>query len=271
MATETRDTASVPRVEPENICGRTFEEFRVFDQIIAAETHYEMHRHVEHQWAWMREGTMRIDVGSEQWHVHGEHLVWIPSYTAHAMSVSVGRLVSVYAHPDFRPAGNRWEVPLVLGLDGLSAQLLLHSSDRTRTNEERGQCQQLLYRLLETAPERTDVLALPRNRRARAVAVALSEHPGDPRTLDDWARIEGTSSKTLARAFLADTGTTFARWRTRARMYAALKPLQAGESVGVVAERVGYRTSTGFINAFIAAFGTTPGRYARQEKFQHEK
>lgn len=270
MAIEIHTTAPAPRVETKNICGRTFEEFRVFDQIVAAETHYEMHRHLEHQWAWMREGTMRIDIDSERWHLHGEHLVWIPSYTPHAMSLSAGKLVSVYADPGIRPAGHRWEVPLVLELDGLSAQLLLHLSDRTRTNEERGQCQQMLYRILETAPERTDVLALPHDRRARAVALALSEHPGDPRTLGDWARAEGTSTKTLARAFLADTGTTFGRWRTRARMYAALKPLHAGEPVGVVAQRVGYCTSTGFINAFVATFGTTPARYARQEKFRHE-
>ena len=264
MADDAYETSSDLSSGPENIRGRTFEEFRVFDQVMAAETHYERHRHREHQWAWMREGTMRIDVGFTQWHVHAEHLVWIPSYAEHAMTVSAGRLVSAYVDPAIRPAGDRWNSPLVLGIDDLSAQLLLHSSDRTRADEERGQCQRLLYRLLEIAPQRTDVLALPRDRRARAVASALLAGPADSRTLDEWARWQGTSAKTVARAFFADTGMTFARWRTMARMYSALNPLRSGESVGSVAKRVGYGTSTGFINAFTAAFGITPARYARK-------
>ncbi|PYE20164.1 AraC-like DNA-binding protein [Williamsia limnetica] len=263
MAAVARSTELTPSFVAENISTRTSEDFRVFDQIVHTDTRYEVHSHAEHQLAWMREGTMRVEIGSMQWHLHAGHLVWIPSYTAHAMSVCAGRLVSAYVDPTIRPVGDRWDAPLVLGLDELPSQILLHLCDRTRAHDERSQCQRLLYRLLEVAPERTDVLALPRDRRAKAVAMALLEHPADSRTLDDWARSSETSTKTLARAFAADTGMTFARWRTHARVYAALDPLRAGESVDAVSRHVGYRTSTGFINAFTAIFGTTPARHTR--------
>lgn len=80
-------------------------------------------------------------------------------------------------------------------------------------------------------------------------------------TLDRWGRDVGASGRTLARAFLAETGVPFGRWRNRARLHAALTPPADGEPVGKVARRIGYASPSAFVAAFRRGTGTTPASY----------
>jgi AraC-like DNA-binding protein len=70
------------------------------------------------------------------------------------------------------------------------------------------------------------------------------------------------SAKTLARAFVHGTGSTFREWRIRARLHVAARHLAEGEPVQAAAIRVGYTSVSSFIAAFRRRFGVTPARYA---------
>jgi AraC-like DNA-binding protein len=69
----------------------------------------------------------------------------------------------------------------------------------------------------------------------------------------------GASERPLARAFAAEAGVPFGRWRTLLRLQAALSMLAAGEPVSRVAGRVGYDTPSAFVAAFRRETGQTPG------------
>ncbi|XGU19967.1 AraC family ligand binding domain-containing protein [Rhodococcus sp. 3Y1] len=147
-------------------------------------TAYGAHRHPEHQIAWMSEGTMQIAAGGNVWHLHSEHLVWLPGTVLHDMTLlSAGCMIAAYARPDLRPGGPRWTQPLVLEVDALSAQLLRHLADRTIDDARRLMSQELLYDILAAAPERHDVLAVPRNAAASSVSARILADPADSRTL----------------------------------------------------------------------------------------
>ncbi len=81
------------------------------------------------------------------------------------------------------------------------------------------------------------------------------------RSLPAWGRAVGAGARTLARVWLAETGTSFARWRTLLRMQAALPRLVAGVPVATVAHEVGYATASAFVAAFRRTTGVTPGSY----------
>jgi AraC-like DNA-binding protein len=53
----------------------------------------------------------------------------------------------------------------------------------------------------------------------------------------------------------------FGRWRTLARLAAALPLLAAGKPVGNVARAVGYENPSAFVAAFRRETGATPGTY----------
>jgi AraC-like DNA-binding protein len=121
----------------------------------------------------------------------------------------------------------------------------------------------LLADLLTPMPMTTIQVRLPASEPARRVAEALRADPSDRRTLQEWGQQVAASGRTLARAFVAETGVPFGRWRTLLRLQAALPRLADGEPVGRVASRVGYDTPSAFVAAFRRETGQTPAAYFR--------
>ena len=72
------------------------------------------------------------------------------------------------------------------------------------------------------------------------IADVLDADPADERDLAAWARDLHTSTATIRRAFKAETGLTYSRWRTRHRLHAAVTLLRGGGSPSHVAAAVGY-------------------------------
>jgi AraC-like DNA-binding protein len=154
-----------------------------------------------------------------------------------------------------------WDGPTAVAVSPLLRELIPHLEGDTLTREQRLRAESVLFDLLAPLAVATIDVRLPKDDRARDVAEALLADPGDDRTLIEWGHDVGASSRTLARAFVYETGLSFGRWRTLARLQAALLQLAEGLPVGVVAEHVGYRTPSAFVAAFRAHTGSTPGRY----------
>jgi len=225
-------------------------------------TRFDSHRHQEDQLAWMASGSMELAVQGERWQLRREHLAWIPAGILHEMAFDEpGELISVYADTALRPPGDSWHRPRTLKAEALAGALMTHLADTALADGRRHHVRRLLADLLADSPAQHDAVALPRDPRARAVASSLLAHPADQRSLAAWAVSLGVSSKTLARAFLADTGSSFREWRVRARLHAAARMLAGGGEVQHVARAVGYESASSFIAAFKMRFGTTPARY----------
>jgi transcriptional regulator GlxA family with amidase domain len=84
-------------------------------------------------------------------------------------------------------------------------------------------------------------LTIPREARLARVADALLDDVGDDRKLDDWAHLAGMARRTFMRAFLAQAGMSFGRWRQQAQLFAALEMLAQKKSVTEAAIAVGFR------------------------------
>ncbi|WNV87761.1 AraC family transcriptional regulator [Umezawaea sp. Da 62-37] len=102
---------------------------------------------------------------------------------------------------------------------------------------------------------------MPTDPRARAIAEQLIAHPADQRELTAWADHVHAGVRTLSRLFRAETGLSFATWRTQVRIRAAIPMLAGGTPVNAAARAVGYRKPSAFIAAFRRVTGHTPGTY----------
>lgn len=69
--------------------------------------------------------------------------------------------------------------------------------------------------------------------------------------------------RTLSRLFRGEFGMTFPRWRTRSRLYHALRMLADGLPVTAVAHRCGWSSASAFIDVFRRSLGYTPGSHHR--------
>jgi AraC-like DNA-binding protein len=99
---------------------------------------------------------------------------------------------------------------------------------------------------------------LPRERRLKLICDALIEQPADRRTLEDWGKAAGASSRTLERLFREETGMSFNAWRQACRISAAIPKLELGNSVQRVAWEVGYDSPSAFAAIFRRVTGMNP-------------
>jgi AraC-like DNA-binding protein len=223
-------------------------------------TRFDWHEHGEHQLAWSPEGVLVVRTEGGGYVLPPARALWIPAGTLHeTLASGAAVLRSVYIRTSGCPIV--WERPTPVAVSPLLAELIPHLEDETLTEKQRLRAEAVLFDLLVPLAVATINVRLPSDERARRVAEGLLADPGDGRTLHAWGRQVGASSRTLARAFLAETGLSFGRWRTLARLQAALLQLAQGSPVGLVAVRVGYRTPSAFVAAFRAHTGVTPGRY----------
>ncbi|WP_030800769.1 helix-turn-helix domain-containing protein [Streptomyces sp. NRRL S-337] len=83
-------------------------------------------------------------------------------------------------------------------------------------------------------------------------------------TLDRLAEHAGLSSRTLARRFARQLGTSPGQWLLRQRLYAAQVLLEQTDlPVEAIATRVGLMSAVNLRRHFRASVGTTPGAYRR--------
>jgi AraC-like DNA-binding protein/quercetin dioxygenase-like cupin family protein len=222
-----------------------------------------LHRHDQHQIAWVSHGVVTAQVGDEHWVLPPTQAIWIPSGLPHDLHNRRGSVLHcLYAWPEHCPIG--WDEPTVLAITPLARELLLHLSQHDDPSPVSEAGQTMLFALLEPMPSAGLHLPLPTDPRAAAVAHAMLERPADDFALDTWAERLATSASTLRRAFLSETGLTFSEWRTQARVRSSL-PLLAGRMpVERVALEVGYASTNGFVAAFRRSFGYPPGAHFRR-------
>jgi AraC-like DNA-binding protein len=229
-----------------------------------AGTRFEWHTHEDHQLAWAASGVLSVLTSAATWVLPPTRALWIPAGLPHeTASDGHATMRSLYIRPRLSPAS--WTEPTPVAASPLLAELIGYLGG-TLEPDHRAHAEVLLADLLTPVPMTTIAVRLPVSAPARQLAQALHANPADHRTLREWGREVAASDRTLARAFGAETGVPFGRWRTQLRLAAALPLLAAGEPVSRVASRVGYDTPSAFVAAFRRETGQTPAAYFRSRQ-----
>ncbi len=223
---------------------------------------FDWHTHPDHQLAWAASGVLTVRTAAAAWVLPPTRALWIPAGLPHeTLSAGTATMRTLYVRPDLCPIEWRDCVPVVAS--PLLAELIGYLEDATIDTAQRARAEALLVDLVQPVTMTTIDVRMPKEERASQVASALSADPADDRTLAEWGREVGASGRTLARAFLADTGLPFGRWRALLRLRAAMVPLAAGEAVSTVGRAVGYESTSAFVAAFRRETGVTPAAYFR--------
>jgi AraC-like DNA-binding protein len=223
------------------------------------------HAHPRGQLVALTQGLLIVEAASERWMFPSEHCAWIPPDCKHAAR-SVGGAAGWMVDLSPKICRGLPRTPSMFS----SSELLfavVHRMSGWDLRQPLNLAQKHLITTLRDEirqPDRQPLrLTTPREERLARVADALMEDVADDRTLNAWAHLAGMSRRTFMRAFSAEAGMSFGRWRQQARLFAALEMLAQRKSVTEVAIAVGYDSVSAFIEMFRTMLGTTPQAYFR--------
>jgi AraC-like DNA-binding protein/quercetin dioxygenase-like cupin family protein len=221
------------------------------------------HRHARSQLLYASSGVMTVTTANGIWVVPPLRAVWIPAHVEHQIGCSGSlSMRTLYIKPDMAP--NLFRECCVLSVPPVLRELILYATIlphlyKPKSPEER--IMNVLLDLVQTLKVTPLDLPIPRDDRLQRIFVGLTENPADNRTLEDWGKTVGATSRTLTRLFRSETGMSFTQWRQQVRILESLRMLAREEPVTTVALDLGYDSLSAFIAMFRKALGKTPGQY----------
>ncbi|MFT4013340.1 MAG: helix-turn-helix transcriptional regulator [Paracoccus sp. (in: a-proteobacteria)] len=229
----------------------------------APEAMPDAHAHARGQLAWCPNRAVMVLADAKLHLMSPSAAIWLPPGQTHRITSRAARQsVNLYTLPGATPLPDRI-VPFALG--ALERELMLTMAGASRSDR----CEAAFERLASVlwdrlrVPAGTPGLTLPSHPKLRRIVLAQIEGQ-DGKTLDGWADILALSRRSLQRLVTRETGKSWRGWMRELRLGLAVTPLMEGQSVQEAAHSAGYATASGFVAAFRACYGITPGEMQRK-------
>ena len=244
---------------------------RVRSRTMAADSHFEPHRHAWAQLAYGATGVLQVSAatdgggsGDVTYIVPPSRAVWIAPGALHSVHVlEAAQFRTLYIDASVTPAG--WSGYRVLVVSPLLRELV-HALDAPGLPRPRAALltQLVLDELASSAIHDLGVPLPPAetgDKRLRALCESVLRAPAERATLAQWAADVGASERTMARLFRDELGTSYQQWRQQAVLAHALPLLARGLPVSHVAAASGYASDSAFTAMFKAAMGQPPSQF----------
>ncbi|HYH42866.1 MAG TPA: helix-turn-helix transcriptional regulator [Burkholderiales bacterium] len=222
--------------------------------------HIKPHWHARAQFIFAVEGTMAVRTPRRAWIVPPSRALWVPAHTAHELQMyGTVEMRSLYIDDD--AAAGMPSSCVVLNVTPLLRELVVRAVALPARYDDEGD-EGLLMKLLMAEIRRLPQCALDLPLPESADLTQLCERILADLSTRRPARVQAsdmhTSTRTLYRRFLKETGITFARWKQQARLLESIRRLAEGTPVTTVALDLGYESPSAFSTMFRRSLGIAP-------------
>lgn len=218
------------------------------------------HSHAWGQLTITLDGVLRVSVGNSTWIVPPQRAIWIPPNVQHEVTtLEKARLRALYVHAGLSPF--RGEQCEVLEVSALLRELVVALVQAEAGVPREAMLGMLILDELPSLATLPIRVALPEDKRLKALCEALIAEPASPLTLEEWANRVGASGRTLARLFERELGMNFGQWRQQVRLAHAAPLLARGLPLSQVAAELGYASQSAFSAMFKKTFGKSPSAF----------
>ena len=225
------------------------------------------HWHSRAQFLFAVEGTMRVRTPRHAWIVPPSRALWVPSHTVHEIQMyGVVEMHSLYVN---EAAGTGMPSSCaVLSVTPLLRELVVRAVALPVRYDEDGDdgiLMRLLMAEIRRLPHCALDLPLPESPDLTKLCERILTDLSTRRPCDFDASHMNTSTRTLYRRFLRETGITFARWKQQARLLESIRRLAGGTPVTAVAIDLGYESPSAFSTMFRRSLGMAPRAFMNGE------
>ena len=218
------------------------------------------HSHEWGQVTYALEGVVRVTVGKSTWIVPPQRAIWIPPQALHEVAtLEQARLRALYVHAGASPFPDA--DCEVLEVSTLLRELVVALAMADAGGTRESMISALILDELARSTTMPIRVALPDDKRLKALCEMLIAEPASPLTLDDWAVRVGASARTLARLFESELGMSFGQWRQQVRLAHAAPLIARGLPLSRVAAELGYASQSAFSSMFKKTFGQSPSAF----------
>ncbi|MEP6873444.1 MAG: helix-turn-helix transcriptional regulator [Burkholderiales bacterium] len=246
---------------------------------LSTDTRVVPHHHACAQIALSATGVVRMTMADGSFIVPPSRALWIPPGVEHAVTVDDdAELLTLYLHQPrgrfgpqvARPLDAPWRQCRVLEVSGLLRALALELDARPDAPgltldpdelQREKRLSALLFDELRRARPVPLGIALPRDKRLRALCEAVLDDPTRHTSLDDWARDAGASPRTVARLFRSELQTSFGQWRQQVLLARAVTLAARKLPMASIAAELGYASASAFSAMVRRSVGAPPSRF----------
>jgi len=227
--------------------------------------HISPHWHTRAQFMYAVEGTMRVRAPRRAWIIPPSRALWVPSHTVHELQMyGVVEMRSLYVNDELAAAMP--ESCVVLNVTPLLRELVLRAvalPPDYDVNGDEALLMNLLMAEIRQLPHCALDLPLPESADLTELCERILADLSTRRPCDFDASAMETSTRTLYRRFVKETGITFARWKQQARLLESVRRLVEGFSVTTVAFDLGYESASAFSTMFRRSLGVAPRAFVK--------
>lgn len=222
--------------------------------------HIKPHWHARAQFIFAVEGTMRVRTPRRAWVVPPSRALWVPPRTVHEIQMSGAvEMRSLYVRS--AEASGMPSSCVVLEVTPLARELIVRAAALPMEyddDSDDGLLMRLLMAEIRRLPHCALDLPLPEQPDLVQLCERILADLSTRRPSGFDASDMNTSTRTLYRRFLRETGITFARWKQQARLLEAIRRLAEGTPVTTVAMDLGYESASAFSAMFRRSLGIAP-------------
>ncbi len=246
---------------------------------LSTDTRVVPHHHAFAQVALSATGVVRMTMDDGSFIVPPSRALWIPPGVEHAVTVvEDAELLTLYLHQPRGRVGPQvprsldapWRRCRVLEVSELLRALALELDKRPNAPglvldpaelQRERRLSALLFDELRRARPVPLGIALPRDKRLRALCQAVLDDPTRHTTLDAWAFDAGASPRTVARLFRSELSTSFAQWRQQVLLARAVTLAARKLPMASIAAELGYASASAFSAMVRRSVGMPPRRF----------
>jgi len=240
---------------------------KVVKRLIPTNATVQKHKHLWGQFIYASKGILSVTTDTERLIVPPEQGVWIlPDVYHEVTALTDVELTSFYF--DTETLTQLPNENCVLTINHFLKTLILEAQSIKKGFEcthENGLLLKLILHRLANAPKVALQLPYPKDGRLLSILASIQKAPSEKRSLVEWGKTVGASSRTLSRLFKSETGMTYESWRQRLIIQIAINKLSSGELVANVATHLGYESPSAFTYMFKQNTGVIPSNYRTEQ------
>lgn len=206
------------------------------------------------------DGLMRVAVDNATWIVPPQRAIWIPPEVFHEVeTLEPAKMRVLRIHKSAMLFEGTSCV--VIDVTALLRELILALIECGEDLRREAMLGQLIIDEIGRSATLPMCVAMPQDKRLKALCEMLIADPASPLTLDEWATKAGASGRTLARLFERELGMSFSQWRQQVRLAHAAPLIARGMPLSRVAAELGYASQSAFSAMFKKTFGQSPSSF----------